>query len=69
MEKQLMVKSKSIFVLVLYFIKWTLSQGQFTSKLRCAFFMLPFGQLPLPNIPQQVFSLRTTDGGVQSCKT
>jgi len=31
--------------------------------------MLPFGQLPLPNTPQQVFFLRTTDVVVLSCKT
>ena len=56
--------------------KWTPSQGQFSPKLRCAsfcllteLFMLPFGQLPLPNTPQQVFFLRTTDVVVQSCKT
>jgi hypothetical protein len=59
-----------------YPLKWTPSQGQLSPKLRCAsfcllteLFMLPFGQLPLPNIPQQVFFLRTTDVVVQSCKT
>jgi len=43
-------------------VKWTPSQGQFFSKLRCAsfcflikLFMLPFEQLSLPNTPQQVF--------------
>ena len=57
-------------------MKWTPSQGQFSPKLRCAsfcllaeLFMLPFWQLPLPNTPQQVFFLRTTDVVVQSCKT
>jgi len=58
-------------------MKWTPSQGQFSLKLSCTsfcflikLFMLPFGgQLPLPNTPQQVFFLRTTDGIVQSCKT
>ena len=57
-------------------MKWSPSQGQFSPKLRCAsfcllteLFMLPFGQLPLPDTPQQVFSLRTTDVVVQSCKT
>ena len=45
-------------------LKWTPSQGQFLPKLRCAsfcllieLFMLPFGQLSLPNTPQQVFFL------------
>ena len=57
-------------------LQWTPSQGQLSPKLRCdsfclltELFMLPFGQLPLPNIPQQVFFLRTTDVVVQSCKT
>ena len=57
-------------------VKWTPSQGQFSPELRCVsfclltkLFMLPFEQLPLPNTPQQVFFLRTTDVVVQSCKT